>query len=111
MTARRAPISLIALIAAASGLCLGVAAALAQATAPGMSACPEAGKDGGVVAMQPMGGDGCVDPVYRTDKNAEPSDMLSGKRGTSPVGAKTPVEVQKKGPDGKPTRDSDKGVR
>lgn len=111
MTARRTPTSLIALIAAASGLCLGVAAALAQTATPGMSACPEAGKDGGMVAMQPMGGGGCDNTVFKSDKNAEPSDMLTGKRGTTPVGAKTPAEEQKKRPDGKSSRDGDKGVR
>ncbi len=113
MTARRATISLIALIAAASGLCLGVAVALAQTTTPGMSACPEAGKDGGIVAMtpSPMGGGGCDNTVFKSDKNAEPSDMLTGKRGTTPVGAKTPVDEQKKRPDGKSSRDGDKGVR
>lgn len=102
MTRTRTSILVALALALAEAVVLGSTPASAQtSTTPGMSGCPDGARSAGVVAMQPLPGGGCEETVYKTDKEAEPSDVLSGKRGTRPKGDKAPSGSKKDRPEGK----------
>ena len=89
---------------------LGCAATSAVAQVrgdPGMSGCPDATKDGGVVAVQPIGGGGCDDAVYN-DAGPPPGMRGGGKRSARPSPLSSEREPAANGPSRSRTRDRDR---
>lgn len=84
MTMKQLPVVKLAVLAMAA-IWISAAPGVAQPTnTPGMGACPDDGKNGGVVAMTPLGGGGCESTVFATGSPDSPPNPLSSKRGAKP---------------------------